>query len=46
MINIDAIRSGLDNGEFFLEYLPTVSLEDGRCLGAETLIRWRRPDGI
>ena len=46
MINIDAIRSGLDNGEFFLEYLPTVSLEDGRCLGAETLIRWRRPSGV
>jgi len=40
------IRDGLDRGEFFLEYLPTISLVDGRCLGAEALIRWRRPTGV
>src|SRR3954454_20432818 len=42
MIDIPAIRDGLTRGEFFLEYLPTVSLSDGRCIGAEALVRWRR----
>jgi len=46
MISVDAIRDGLDKGEFFLEYLPTVSLADGRCTGAEALARWRRPSGV
>jgi sensor c-di-GMP phosphodiesterase-like protein len=46
MINVDTIRAGLARGEFFLEYLPTVSLTDGRCLGAEALIRWRRATGV
>src|SRR5580765_7351332 len=46
MIDFDAIRSGLDGGEFFLEYLPTISLDDSHCVGAEALIRWRRPSGI
>ena len=46
MISIDAIRDGLVQGEFFLEYLPTVSLVDGRCMGAEALTRWRRSSGV
>ena len=46
MINLDAIRTGLVQKEFFLEYLPIVSLIDGCCTGAEALIRWRRPTGI
>jgi sensor c-di-GMP phosphodiesterase-like protein len=46
MINLDTIRAGLTQGEFFLEYLPTVSLTDGRCIGAEALIRWRRATGV
>lgn len=46
MISFDAIRDGLAKGEFFLEYLPTVSLVDGRCVGAEALARWRRPDRV
>jgi len=46
MINLDTIRAGLTQGEFFLEYLPTVSLSDGRCIGAEALIRWRRATGV
>ena len=36
----------MTQGEFFLEYLPTVSLTDGRCIGAEALIRWRRATGV
>jgi sensor c-di-GMP phosphodiesterase-like protein len=46
MIDQDAIREGMSRDEFFLEYLPTISLTDGRCVGAEALIRWRRPDGV
>ena len=46
MITSDAIRDGLVQGEFFLEYLPIVSLADGRCVGAEALARWRRSSGV
>jgi sensor c-di-GMP phosphodiesterase-like protein len=42
---LNAIRDGLNKGEFFIEYLPIVCLGDQTCLGAEALIRWRRPDG-
>lgn len=46
MTELDEIHDGLHRGEFFLEYLPTISLSDQRCLGAEALIRWRRPTGV
>jgi sensor c-di-GMP phosphodiesterase-like protein len=46
VIDLDTIYDAFRANEFFLEYLPTVSLEDGRCLGAEALVRWQRPDGI
>jgi sensor c-di-GMP phosphodiesterase-like protein len=46
MIDLAAIRDGLARGEFFLEYLPAISLSDGRCLGAEALVRWRRATGV
>jgi len=46
MITLDNLRAGLALGEFFLEYLPTVSLPDGRCIGAEVLARWRRAGGV
>lgn len=46
MIDVDAMRSGMSAGEFFLEYSPFVSLEDGACLGGEALVRWRRPTGV
>jgi sensor c-di-GMP phosphodiesterase-like protein len=40
MYSLDEISTALNNEEFFLEYLPTMSLPDNRCVGAETLIRW------
>lgn len=46
MISIETMRAGLAQGEFFLEYLPTISLADGQCIGAEALIRWRRATGV
>lgn len=46
MIDSEAIRDGFKNGEFFLEYQPIVSLGHARCIGAEALLRWRRPDGV
>lgn len=46
MLSIDTMRASLGQGEFFLEYLPTISLADGQCIGAEALIRWRRATGV
>ncbi|MBF0627499.1 MAG: EAL domain-containing protein [Magnetococcales bacterium] len=35
-----AVRNGLRNGEFSAHYQPKVSLESGRIVGMESLVRW------
>ncbi len=37
------LRRGILNQEFFLVFQPIISLEDGRLLGFEALLRWQDP---
>jgi diguanylate cyclase (GGDEF)-like protein len=39
----DQLRRAFDDGEFVLHYQPVVRLSDQRMVGAEALLRWRRP---
>ncbi|MEU0555968.1 EAL domain-containing protein [Dactylosporangium sp. NPDC006015] len=37
------LREAIDSGRCFLVYQPIVSLDDGRLVGAEALVRWDHP---
>ena len=39
------IQKALARQQFFFHYQPQISLEDGRCIGAEVLLRWRDDEG-
>lgn len=39
-ISLNQIEQALQNREFYLAYMPTITLADNKCVGAETLIRW------
>ncbi|MET7421542.1 EAL domain-containing protein [Dactylosporangium sp. NPDC005555] len=38
------LREAITGGRCFLVYQPIVSLEDGRLVGAEALVRWDHPE--
>ena len=40
----EGIRDGLENDEFELFYLPSVSLSEGTVLSMEVLLRWRHSE--
>ena len=40
----NALREAIEKEQFTLFYQPQVDIKTGRVLGAEALLRWRRPD--
>ena len=42
--SLEAIRSGLDNHQFVLNYQPKVNMRTGIVTGFEALIRWQHPE--
>jgi sensor c-di-GMP phosphodiesterase-like protein len=37
------LRLAIGRGELNVEYQPIIALDDGRCVAAEALLRWRHP---
>lgn len=43
-VRVQLLRA-LHKEQFYLLYQPVLDLRDGRCIGAEALLRWRYDDG-
>ena len=39
-----ALRHAIEDEQFYVEYQPIISLDDGAVVGAEALLRWNAPD--
>ncbi|WP_119939209.1 EAL domain-containing protein [Neorhizobium sp. NCHU2750] len=39
------LQIAIHRREFIVHYQPIVELQTGNCIGAEALVRWKRPDG-
>ena len=39
----EAVRVGLEEGQFFLMYQPKVDMREGKVIGLEALVRWHHP---
>ncbi len=42
---VSELESAIKAGEFVPYYQPIVDIRSGKLLGAEVLVRWRKPDG-